>query len=95
MSDERTLHISLQLDAHKLALNVPMSQEGIYRDAAKMLNRRYEFYLHRMPNTSAEKLWVYVALETACALKSDARAKSIEPVVEQIDALNQLIEQQL
>lgn len=95
MSEERTQHITLQLDAHKLGLNVPLSKEGIYRDAAKLLNKRYEFYLHRMPNTSAEKLWVYVALETACSLKSDEREKSIEPVMEQLTELNRLIEQQL
>lgn len=95
MSEERKQHITLQLDAHRMALNVDASKEGIYREAAKFLNRRYEYYLHRMPSASTEQLWVYVALETACSLHSDARDKALEPIEQQLAALNRLIEEQI
>lgn len=95
MSSENKQHISLQLDAHKLSLNVDATKEGIYREAAKLLNSRYEFYLHRMPQASSELLWVYVALETAIALRSDARDKALEPIAQRLQALNQLLEEQI
>ena len=95
MSEERKQHISLQLDAHKIALNVDAAKEGIYREAAKYLNRRYEYYLHRMPQASSELLWVYVALEAGCSLHSDARDKALEPIEKQLQSLNRLIEEQI
>jgi hypothetical protein len=95
MSEERKQHITLQLDAHKMSLNVDASKEGIYREAAKTLNSRYEFYLHRMPQASSELLWVYVALETAIALRSDARDKALEPIEKRLQSLNQLLEEKI
>ncbi len=95
MSQESKQRISLQLEAHKLSLQVDASKEGVYREAAKLLNSRYEFYLHRMPQSSSELLWVYVALETAIALRSDVRDKALEPIAQRLQSLNQLLEEQI
>ena len=84
-------HINLHLDAHTVGLDVPRDQEPNYRNAAELLNRRYQYYLKLRPNASAEQLWMYTALEVAVALESDAREKSIAPVEKELKELNQLI----
>lgn len=84
-------HINLHLDAHTVGLDVPRDQEANYRNAAELLNNRYQYYLKLRPNASAEQLWMYTALEVAVALQSDVREKSLVPVEKEINELNQLI----
>ena len=79
------------MDAHSVGLDVERAQEQNYREAAAMLNRRYQYYLKLLPNASAEQLWMYTALEAAVSLQSDARDKSLVPVEKQIKELNELI----
>jgi hypothetical protein len=88
-------NITLQLDAHRVPLTVPRDKEGIYRQAAQLLNQRFKFYQQRMPKASAEQLWMYVSLESAVNLSLDVRSKDLKPVEDKVRELNQLIEQQL
>lgn len=83
-----TQRINLQLDAHQITLMVERDKEEFYRQAAKLLNKQYQMYSRIRPTASAEQLWVYVALEAAVNLCSDAREKSLEPVAKQINELN-------
>ena len=85
-------HINLHLDAHTVGLDVPRDQEPNYRDAADLLNSRYQYYLKLRPNASAEQLWMYTALEMAVSLQSDARDKSLAPIEKELAELNKLIE---
>ncbi|MBQ8939787.1 MAG: cell division protein ZapA [Paludibacteraceae bacterium] len=89
LSDKQ--HINLHLDAHTVGLDVPREAEPNYRNAAELLNRRYQYYLKLRPNASAEQLWMYTALEVAVALQSDAREKSLEPVERELKKLNEEI----
>lgn len=84
--------INLQLDAHSIRLKVVRDKEPFYREAAKVLNERYQYYIKSHPEISAEQAWVYVALEQAINLRSDVREKSLEPVQRKVDELNGLIE---
>lgn len=84
-----TQRISLHLDAHTVVLNVERDKEAVYRNAATKLNTLYRHYQKTFPSYSAEQLWVYVALHLGVNLVSDAREKSIEPVENQLKALNQ------
>lgn len=88
-------HINLQLDAHRLSMDIPRSDEEAYRRAAKWLNRLYQFYLKNYPSASAEKLWVYVALNAGFRYMSDEREKAIEPIEKKMNDINKLIEQKL
>ena len=88
-------HITLKLDAHSVGLDVPREAEQNYRDAAALLNRRFQHYLKLLPNASAEQLWMYTALEVAVSLQSDARDKSLQPVEQEIKKLNEVILQTL
>jgi len=88
-------HITLHLDAHAVGLDVPAEAEPDYRNAAELLNRRYQYYLKLRPNASAEQLWMYTALEVAVALQSDAREKSLVPVEKELKQLNELINKTL
>ena len=74
MTEDRKQHITLQLDAHHISLNVPASKEAVYRAAGETLNKRYRYYQHKMPTRSAEQVWVYVALEMAVNLNANAFA---------------------
>lgn len=91
MTEQRKQHITLQLDAHHISLNVPADAEELYRRACDMLNDRYRFYQRKMPLQSAEQVWVYVALEMAVNLHADAHAHRLEPVDTKLQELNQLI----
>ncbi|MGM9811042.1 MAG: cell division protein ZapA [Paludibacteraceae bacterium] len=85
-------HINLQIGAHNVSLDIPREAEPLYRNAAVTLNERYQYYQRRMLKASAEQLWLYVALELAVNLHADAREKSLKPIHEKLEVLNQLIE---
>ncbi|MBP3576262.1 MAG: cell division protein ZapA [Paludibacteraceae bacterium] len=91
MEEARKQHITLQLDAHHISLNVVADKEVLYRNAAEQINERYRHYRKMLPTHSAEQIWVYVALETAVNLQADAHAHRLQPIDEKIQELNQLI----
>ena len=90
MSDYKQ-HINLKLDIHNVALDIDPEKEQTYREAAAWLNKRYQFYQARFQNVSPEKLWMYVALESAVGLHADVRDKSLEPVKQKLSELNDRI----
>ena len=91
----RTQHITLQLDAHHISLNVQADKEHLYRKAAELINERYRHYQRLAPNRSAEQVWVYVALDMAVNLCADAHAHRLQPIDEKIQELNNIILQNL
>ncbi|MEE0922635.1 MAG: cell division protein ZapA [Paludibacteraceae bacterium] len=91
MDESRKQHITLQLDAHHISLNVLADKEALYRNAAEQINNRYRHYRKLLPNQSAEQIWVYVALEMAVNLQADAHAHRLQPIEEKVQELNQLI----
>lgn len=93
--EQRKQHITLQLDAHHISLNVQADKEHLYRKAAEMINERYKHYQRMAPNKSAEQLWVYVALDMAVNLQADAHAHRLQPVDEKIQELNKIILQHI
>lgn len=88
-------HISLQIGAHHLSLNIDPQQEPLYRDAASLLNEKYKQYAAAFPNLPVEQIWIYVALSMAVNLQSDARDKNLAPVLAKIKELNQLLSETL
>jgi hypothetical protein len=93
--EPRKQHITLQLDAHHISLNVQADKEHLYRKAAEMINERYRHYQKIAPNKSAEQLWVYVALDMAVNLHADAHAHRLQPIDEKIQELNKIILQHI
>lgn len=91
MAEVRKQHITLQLDAHHISLNVLADKEVLYRNAAEQINERYRHYRKMLPNQSAEQIWVYVALEMAVNLQADAHAHRLQPIEDKINEINQLI----
>ena len=95
MSEQRKQHITLQLDSHHISINVLAHQEHLYRNAAKILNEKYRHYQKKMQTSSAEQLWVYVALDMAVNLCAETHAQRLQPVDEKLQELNKIILQQL
>jgi hypothetical protein len=95
MTEQRKQHITLQLDAHHISLNVPADKEHLYRKAAEKINERYRYYQRLVPNRSAEQLWVYVALDVAVNLQADAHAHRLQPIDEKVQELNKIILQHI
>ncbi|MBR2935808.1 MAG: cell division protein ZapA [Paludibacteraceae bacterium] len=93
--EPRKQHITLQLDAHHISLNVQADKEHLYRKAAEKINERYRYYQKLAPNRSAEQIWVYVALDMAVNLQADAHANRLQPIDEKIQELNKLILQHI
>ncbi len=83
--------ITLQLDAHRVPLNINRQDEPVYRKAAEMLNERFRHFRKKMPQASVEELWMYVALAVGVNLQTDARTKSVAPVMDKVNELNRLI----
>lgn len=88
---ENLQNITLRLVSHTVALSVPRDQEPIYRKAAERINEAYKKYSNRYSNLPVEQIWVYVALEMAVNFQSDVRDKNIQPILEKIKELNELI----
>ena len=95
MNEIRKQHITLQLDAHHISLNVVADKEPLYRNAAEQINERYRHYRKLLPSHSAEQIWVYVALEMAVNLQADAHAHRLQPIDEKIQELNKIILQHI
>jgi cell division protein ZapA (FtsZ GTPase activity inhibitor) len=95
MIEQRKQHITLQLDSHHISINVLANQEHLYRDAAKILNEKYRHYQKKMQTSSAEQLWVYVALDMAVNLCAETHAQRLQPIDEKVQELNKIILQQL
>jgi hypothetical protein len=95
MSEQRKQHITLHLDSHHISINVLAHQEHLYRDAAKILNEKYRHYQRKMQTSSAEQLWVYVALDMAVNLCAESHAQRLQPIDEKVQELNKIILQQL
>jgi hypothetical protein len=95
MTEQRKQHITLQLDSHHISINVLAHQEHLYRDAAKILNEKYSHYQKKMQTSSAEQLWVYVALDMAVNLCAESHAQRLQPIDEKVQELNKIILQQL
>jgi cell division protein ZapA (FtsZ GTPase activity inhibitor) len=95
MTEPRKQHITLQLDAHHISINVIADQEHLYRNAAKILNEKYRHYQRKMQTSSAEQLWVYVALDMAVNLCVEEHAQRLQPIEEKIQEINNIILQQL
>ena len=95
MSEQRKQHITLNLDSHHISINVLAHQEHLYRDAAKILNEKYRHYQKKMQTSSAEQLWVYVALDLAVNLCAETHAQRLQPIDEKVQELNKIILQQL
>jgi cell division protein ZapA (FtsZ GTPase activity inhibitor) len=95
MIEQRKQHITLQLDSHHISINVLAHQEHLYRDAAKILNEKYRHYQKKMQTSSAEQLWVYVALDMAVNLCAETHAQRLQPIDEKVQELNKIILQQL
>ena len=95
MTEQRKQHITLQLDSHHISINVLAHQEHLYRDAAKILNEKYRHYQRKMQTSSAEQLWVYVALDMAVNLCAESHAQRLQPIGEKVQELNKIILQQL
>ncbi|MCQ2334533.1 MAG: cell division protein ZapA [Paludibacteraceae bacterium] len=93
MADKQ--HINLQIGTHRISLNIPPAHEPFYRDAAVRLNERFKLYQSASPNKTMEELWIYVALDMAVNLQSDVRDKNIEPILQKVRELNDLITQTL
>ena len=95
MFEQKKININLQLDAHHVSLRVPMDKEVLYRNAGEMINERYRYYCQLLPNQSAEKIWVYVALDMAVNLCAESHAQRLQPIDEKVQELNKIILQQL
>jgi len=89
---ERKQHITIRLDIHDIPMNIDAEHEETYRRAAVWLNERYKDYLAKYKNASPEKLWAYVALAAAVGLHADVRDKSLEPVRDKLNELNDRIQ---
>ena len=88
-------NIRLQLDTHNVSLTIDRDQEQFYREGAKLLNQRYQYFRQVMPQATTEQLWMYVALQLAVNWRSDAHEKDLRPVEQELAALNELVKQRL
>jgi len=93
MSDKQ--HIVLILDSHRIGLDVEREEEPFYRKAQEMLNAEFQKYRRKLPSSTGEQIWMYVALHVAVNLFASTREHDLAPYLKAIKHLNQEIEKKL
>lgn len=88
-------NIRLQLDVHPLSLTIDRDLEPFYREGARLLNQRFQYYRRTMPKATSEQLWMYVALQLAVNWRSDVNAKDVTPIMQQLAALDEQVQSAL
>lgn len=89
--EEKKQNITLHVGIHPVNMTVDREREAIYREAAKQLNENYALFLARFPKLSAEKLWMYVALDLAAELQEKALDKGMEEIEERLTEITKRI----
>ncbi len=81
------MHITLRIGNSRFQMNVARADEYFYREAEKLINKRYQFYSDRYPGQENETYLMMTMLDIAVSLKRKESEASTAPVVTVIESL--------
>lgn len=89
MNDDESLKIVLTIGGEKFELFVQRQQEGMYREAARLINRKYQNYLNEFPAQSKETYLTMTLIDIAVALQEEREVDDrLEQLVAKIDKVS-------
>ncbi|MBP5771482.1 MAG: cell division protein ZapA [Bacteroidaceae bacterium] len=83
-----TFQITLKLGGQTFSLDIKRNEELFYRDAEKLINKRYSYYANRYPGQSVTTYLLMTVLEIAVNLQKQEASGNLKPIM---DTLNSLI----
>lgn len=90
-----TLSINLKLLGQNFPMTISRVDEVYYRDAEKLINRRYNYYANTYPQLSKDMHLIMMALEIAVEYKSAKQEANLGPLTDMLKALVADVEQAL
>lgn len=85
-TNDELLKIVLTIGGQKIEINVPRREEQIFRDAAKMVNQKYQDYLNEFPKQSKETYLTMTLVDIAVRLQREFELNcTLDKLVEKID----------
>ncbi len=89
------LGITLKVGGQKFPMNIKRADEYTYREAEKLLNKRYTFYANRFPSQSNERYLIMTLLDIAVSYKRLEEASDSSNVISAVEELVTELENQL
>jgi cell division protein ZapA len=89
------LKIHLVIGAYRFPMNIDRTEEEIYRNAEKQVNKYIEDYQKQYPRISGEEILSLVSLRLAIVIFKMEMNQDIEPVIEKIQSLDKELKQLL
>ncbi len=90
--DNDKLNITLSIAGRSLKLTINRNQEYAYREAARKLNNRIDFFYNQYPKADYPMILTVVALEKAIDCELNAENAGNALLTEKIDEWSDLIE---
>ncbi|MBB3188009.1 cell division protein ZapA [Microbacter margulisiae] len=93
--EEATFQITVQVAGYRFPLNIKRDEEILYRDAAKALKEKLDFYQHRHPGLPYETILILAAYHFAVTSEREKYQEDVDPIVEKLKLLDKALEQAL
>lgn len=93
--EDRIVAINLVIDGVSYPMNVPQSQETIYRQAARMMNEKLIKYKQHFTGEEETRLITMAAINIAYDLMTKADSISSSNVIEKLSELTHIVDDAL
>ena len=90
--DDDMMRINLLIDSQRYPLNIRREDEGLYRDAARLIDRTLNKYRGWKPELDPSNHWAMAALELAFQVISDRDRNDTAPYLEKLTELTKELE---
>ena len=93
--EDRIVAINLVIDGVSYPMNVPQSQENIYRQAARMINDKLIKYKQHFEGEEETRLITMAAINIAYDLMTKADSISSSNVINKVSELTRIVDDAL
>ena len=90
--DEKMMKINLLIDSQRYPLNIRREDEGLYREAARLIDRTLNKYRGWKPELDATNHWAMAALELAFQIVSREDRNDTKPYLDKLTELTKELE---
>lgn len=82
-----TFQITLKLSGQNFPITIQRDEELFYRDAEKLINQRYNFYVNRFRGQSMTTYLLMTILDIAVTLQKQEANGNIQPIMATLNGL--------
>ena len=88
MSDDKIFTINVLINGFKIPLKIPRKEEGIYRDAEKLLVKFLDSFQKHYDQRPTEEILTLTAFQMAVIVSKQELNKDTVPLAEKIQSLD-------